>query len=95
MNVYEVLRGPCVTEKSETIRALEQSLCFRVHPDATKTDVKNAVQKIFSVKVSGVRTANYNGKLRRRGRYFGRRPDWKKAYVKLAEGEKMIEYAQV
>ncbi len=95
MNVYEVLRGPCITEKSETIRALEQSLCFRVHPDATKTDVKNAVQKIFSVKVSGVRTASYKGKLRRQGRSFGYRPGWKKAYVKLAEGEKMVEYAQV
>ena len=95
MNVYEVLRGPCVTEKSETIRALEQSLCFRVHPDATKTDVKNAVQKIFSVKVAGVRTANYDGKLRRRGRYAGYKPNWKKAYVKLAEGQKMVEYAQV
>lgn len=95
MNVYEVLRGPCVTEKSEMIRALEQSLCFRVHPDATKTDVKNAVQKIFSVKVAGVRTAIFEGKLRRRGRYAGRRPDWKKAYVKLAEGQKMVEYAQI
>jgi large subunit ribosomal protein L23 len=95
MNVYEVLRGPCVTEKSETIRALEQSLCFRVHPDATKTDIKNAVQKIFSVKVSGVRTANYDGKLRRRGRYAGYKPNWKKAYVKLADGQKMVEYAQI
>jgi large subunit ribosomal protein L23 len=66
-----------------------------VHPDATKTDVKNAVQKIFSVKVAGVRTANYDGKLRRRGRYAGYKPNWKKAYVKLADGQKMVEYAQV
>ena len=95
MNVYEVLRGPCVTEKSEMIRAVEQSLCFRVHPDATKTDVKNAVQKVFSVKVAGVRTLNYDGKLRRRGRYAGYKPNWKKAYVKLADGQKMVEYAQV
>ncbi len=95
MNVYEILRGPCVTEKSETIRALEQSLCFRVHPNATKTDIKNAVQKVFSVKVSGVRTANFKGKPRRQGRTAGYRPNWKKAYVKLAEGEKMVEYAQI
>ena len=95
MNVYEVLRGPCVTEKSEMIRALERSLCFRVHPDATKTDVKNAVQKIFSVKVAGVRTANYDGKLRRRGRYAGYKANWKKAYVKLVDGQKMVEYAQI
>ncbi len=95
MNFYDVLQGPVVTEKSETIRALEQTLCFRVHPDATKTDIKNAVQTVFKVKVAEVRTANYEGKLRRRGRYFGYRPNWKKAYVKLAEGQKMVEYAQV
>ena len=95
MNHYDVIQGPVVTEKSETIRALEQTLCFKVHPDATKTDIKHAVQAVFKVKVAEVRTANFNGKMRRRGRYFGYRPSWKKAYVKLAEGEKMIEYAQV
>lgn len=95
MSPYDVIRAPVVTEKSETIRAIEQTLCFKVHPDATKTDVKNAVQKIFKVRVHNVRTANYPGKMKRRGRYSGYRPDWKKAYVKLAAGEKMIEYAQV
>lgn len=95
MNPYDVIRGASITEKSETIRALEQTMCFRVHPDATKTDIKNAVQKIFKVKVAGVRTANYEGKMRRRGRYTGHRPNWKKAYVKLQEGETMVEYAQV
>lgn len=95
MNPYDVIRGASITEKSETIRALEQTMCFRVNPNATKTDIKNAVQKIFKVKVAGVRTANYEGKMRRRGRYTGYRPNWKKAYVKLQEGEKMAEYAQV
>ena len=95
MNPYDVIRGAAITEKSETIRALEQTMCFRVNPNATKTDIKNAVQKIFKVKVAGVRTANYEGKMRRRGRYTGYRPNWKKAYVKLQEGEKMVEYAQV
>jgi large subunit ribosomal protein L23 len=95
MNPYDVIRGASITEKSETIRALEQTMCFRVHPGATKTDIKNAVQKIFKVKVAGVRTANYAGKMRRRGRYTGHRPNWKKAYVKLQEGETMAEYAQV
>jgi len=70
-------------------------MCFRVHPKATKTDIKNAVHKIFKVNVAGVRTANYVGKMRRRGRYFGYRPNWKKAYVKLKKGEKMAEYAQI
>ncbi len=95
MSPYDVIRGACITEKSETIRALEQTMCFRVNPSATKTDIRNAVQKIFKVKVAEVRTANYNGKMRRRGRYTGYRPSWKKAYVKLQEGEKMVEYAQI
>ena len=95
MSPYDVLRGPVVTEKSETIRALEQTLCFRVNPKATKTDIKNAVHKVFGVEVAGVRTATFKGKMKRRGRYFGYRPDWKKAYVKLKDGQKMVEYAQV
>lgn len=95
MNFYDVIRGPVVTEKSETIRALEQTLCFKVHPDATKTDIRHAVQTVFKVKVAEVRTANFDGKMRRRGSHFGYRPKWKKAYVKLAEGQKMVEYAQV
>lgn len=95
MTPYEVIRGPLITEKAEEIRALQQTMCFRVHPKATKTDIKNAVHKIFKVNVAEVRTANYAGKMRRRGRYFGYRPSWKKAYVKLKEGEKMVEYAQI
>ncbi len=95
MTPYEVIRGPLITEKAEEIRALELTMCFRVHPKATKTDIKNAVHKIFKVNVAGVRTANYVGKMRRRGRYFGYRPNWKKAYVKLKKGEKMAEYAQI
>ena len=67
MSPYDVIRGACITEKSETIRALEQTMCFRVNPSATKTDIRNAVQKIFKIKVAEVRTANYNGKMRRRG----------------------------
>lgn len=95
MSPFDVIRGPVITEKTEGKRALEQTLAFRVHPEATKTDIKNAVQKVFKVKVGGVRTANYRGKLRRRGRSSGYKPDWKKAYVKLKAGEKMIEYTQV
>lgn len=95
MSPLEAIRSPMITEKSETRRALEQTLCFRVHPKATKTDIKNAVEQIFKVKVAGVRTANYLGKVKRRGQSSGRRPSWKKAYVKLKEGEKMVEYAQI
>jgi len=95
MSPYDAIRGPLITEKSEEKRALERTLCFRVHPAATKTDIKNAIQKIFKVKVEGVRTTNYIGKVRTRGRSKGRRPSWKKAYVKLQEGERMVEYAQL
>ena len=95
MSPYDVIQGASITEKSETVRALEKTMCFRVNPDATKTDIKNAVQKIFKVKVAGVRTANYKGKMRRRGRYSGYRPNWKRAYVKLQADETMVEYAQV
>ena len=95
MSPYQVVRGPLITEKSEAIRAEEQTLCFKVHPEATKTDVKNAVHKIFKVNVDSVRTSNFIGKMKRRGRYSGRQAKWKKAYVKLKAGEKMIEYARI
>ena len=95
MNKFDVLAAPIITEKSQTRKDDQRTLCFRVRPEATKTDIKNAVQAIFKVKVEDVRTANFPGKLRRRGRYAGYRADWKKAYVKLKEGEKMVEYAQI
>ena len=69
-------------------------MVFEVAKDATKTEIKEAVQRVFKVKVDHVRTAIFHGKFRRRGRAEGFRSDWKKAYVRLAEGEKMIEYAE-
>lgn len=95
MSPYEVILSPVVTEKAEFGRVQEQVLCFRVHPKATKTDVKNAVHAIFQVEVDRVRTARYVGKMRRQGRFQGRRASWKKAYVKLRAGEKTVEYTQV
>ena len=95
MNAFDVLREPLITEKSQDKKDFERTVCFRVHPDATKSDVKSAVEKIFKVKVADVRTANFPGKMRRRGRSSGYRPDWKKAYVKIKEGQKMVEYAEV
>ena len=64
----------------------ERTLCFEVHPDANKIQIKQAVEKLFKVKVADVRTANFEGKLRRRGRFAGYRSDWKKAYVQLEAG---------
>lgn len=95
MSPYEVILGPLITEKAEMGRIQAQTLCFRVHPKATKTDVKNAVHAIFQVDVASVRTVRYLGKMRRQGRFRGRRPDWKKAYVKLKEGQKPVEYTQI
>jgi len=92
-NVYHVIRRPVVTEKGLMAKENARTLCLEVTPSATKTDIKTAVEKIFKVKVESVRTANFQGKERRRGRYAGYRPDWKKAFVKLKEGEKMVEYA--
>jgi large subunit ribosomal protein L23 len=73
----------------------EATLCLEVSADANKTQVKAAVEKLFKVKVSEVRTATFQGKMRRRGRFMGYRPDWKKAYVKLKAGEKVPDFAEI
>jgi large subunit ribosomal protein L23 len=93
-SVYQIIRRPIITEKGLGVKETQQTLVLEVAVGATKTEIKEAVQKIFKVKVTEVRTANFHGKFRRRGRAEGYRRDWKKAYVKLAAGEKMIEYAE-
>jgi large subunit ribosomal protein L23 len=90
--VYTLIRRPIITEKGLGVKETEGTLVFDVARDATKTQVKEAVEALFKVKVAAVRTANFAGKERRRGRYAGYRPDWKKAYVKLRPGEKLPEY---
>ena len=95
MTIHEVIRRPLVTEKGVTKKEEERTLCFEVAPGANKTQVKAAVEKLFKVKVAEVRTSNFEGKLRRRGRFAGYRPDWKKAYVKLKEGQKVPEFAEI
>ncbi len=93
-SAYQILRKPVITEKGLGVKEIEQTLVFEVASNATKTEIKEAVQKTFKVKVDTVRTANFVGKERRRGKFSGFRPDWKKAYVRLKEGEKMPEYAE-
>src|SRR3954465_10089387 len=93
-SAYQIIRRPVITEKGLGVKETEATLVFEVAVKATKTEVKEAVQQIFKVKVESVRTANYPGKERRRGRFVGSRPDWKKAYVRLKSGEKMPEYAE-
>jgi len=95
MNLYEVIRRPLVTEKALTKKESERTLCFEVPVRANKSQIRAAVEKIFKVKVEEVRTATLAGKMRRRGRFSGYRPDWKKAYVKLKAGQKVPEYLEV
>jgi large subunit ribosomal protein L23 len=89
---YTVIRRPMITEKALAAKEVASTLVFEVAADATKTEVKQAVEALFKVKVSAVRTANMVGKERRRGKFAGYRPDWKKAYVRLKAGEKMPDY---
>jgi large subunit ribosomal protein L23 len=95
MNIYDVIRRPIITEKGHDKRETERTLCFEVHPEANKIQIRNAVEAVFKVKVAEVRTANNVGKLRRRGRFSGYASDWKKAYVRLRRGQKMPEYAEL
>jgi large subunit ribosomal protein L23 len=91
-SVYEVLRRPLITEKSTNLKDSQRTLGFEVHRDATKPEIKKAVETLFGVKVEDVRVANVHGKVKRQGRFVGKRPDWKKAYVVLKKGEKMVEF---
>ncbi len=95
MTIYEVIKKPIVTEKGVDKKDAERTLCFEVAPEANKTLVKQAVETLFKVKVEQVRTATFEGKLRRRGRFAGYRSDWKKAYVRLKPGQKLPEYAEI
>ena len=95
MTIHDVLVRPLVTEKGMTKKEEERTLCFQVSVDANKIQVKQAVEKLFSVKVEEVRTANFDGKLRRRGKFAAYKSDWKKAYVKIADGQKVPEFTEM
>lgn len=86
-NIYEVIKGPLVTEKSTALKAAENKVVFKVHRKANKHEIKNAVEQFFKVKVTDVRTMIVQGKKKRYGRRFGQRPDWKKAIVTLRQGD--------
>jgi large subunit ribosomal protein L23 len=104
LGVWEILKSPVVTEKSVILkeestdenddRNAGQVLTFKVDKKASKIDIKSAVEEIFNVKVAAVRTIQYDGKLKRRGRIEGRRAGFKKAYVTLRKGEPMVDYAE-
>jgi len=91
-DIYQVLQQPHLTEKALKLKEEGGYISFRVHPDANKPSIREAVEKIFEVKVESVRIIHAPHKKRRMGRFEGRKPGYKKAMVKVKKGEKMIEY---
>ena len=94
MKLTEIIRRPLITEKTTVLREDGLTLVFQVARDANKLDIKRAVESLLGSKVADVRTALAHGKMKRQGRYVGRRSDWKKAYVRLRDGEKLPEFLQ-
>jgi large subunit ribosomal protein L23 len=94
MKLTAVIRRPLVTEKTTVIREDGRTIVFEVARDANKVEIKHAIEQLLGAKVADVRTANAHGKVTRQGRFSGRRSDWKKAYVKLREGEKLPEFLE-
>ncbi|NOR21589.1 MAG: 50S ribosomal protein L23 [Candidatus Aminicenantes bacterium] len=89
---YRIVIRPIITEKSTWLKEKNREVCFEVDPRANKSEIKKAAEQLFKIKVERVRIQNKRGKKRRVGRSEGKKKDWKKAYIKLKEGEKMIEY---
>jgi len=86
--LHEVIKSPCLTEKSNLLQEMQGTVVFKVHPQANKIEIKQAVEKLFDVKVASVKTAIMRGKKKRIGiKSMGRTKDWKKAYISLSEGE--------
>lgn len=89
VRLMNILRAPVISEKSSAAQQDKNTLVFKVLKDATKDEIKAAVETLFNVKVEAVRTLNFQGKVRRTARGFGKRSDWKKAYVTLPEGTQL------
>lgn len=87
--LLKVLLGPLVSEKSSRLTEESQQFVFKILPDASKLEVKKAVESLFNVNVQSVQVVNVKGKVKRFGRGLGRRSDWKKAYVRLQEGQEI------
>jgi large subunit ribosomal protein L23 len=94
MNLTDVIRRPLVTEKTSILREDGETIVFHVAKGANKIDIKRAVEHLLGAKVASVRTSTTHGKVKRQGRYSGKRPDWKRAYVRLRKGEKMPEFLE-
>ena len=94
MKLTDVIRRPLVTEKTTILREDGRTIVFQVAADANKVEIRHAIEKLLGSKVESIRTAIGHGKIKRQGRFSGRRSDWKKAYVRLKDGEKMPEFLE-
>jgi len=94
IKITDVIRRPLITEKTSIIREDGRTIVFEVAPGANKLQIKQAVEKLLGSKVASIRTSVVHGKVKRQGRFAGRRSDWKKAYVTLREGQKMPEFLE-
>ena len=94
-DLYRVVASPLITEKGTLVNEQGNQFVFRVRADANKVDVRHAIETLFKVKVKKVRTLNYLGKNRRVGKMLGKKPNWKKAYVTLVEGQRIDFFESV
>ncbi len=94
MNLTDVIRRPLITEKTSILREDGKTIVFHVAAGANKIDIKRAVERLLGAKVASVRTSITHGKVKRQGRFVGQRSDWKRAYVRLRDGEKLPEFLE-
>jgi large subunit ribosomal protein L23 len=94
MNLTDVIRRPLITEKTSILREDGKTIVFQVAAGANKIDIKRAVEHLLGAKVASVRTSIAHGKVKRQGRFVGQRSDWKRAYVRLRDGEKLPEFLE-
>ncbi len=90
-HIREIIVAPVISEKSTNLKIQNNCYVFKVSLNANKIEIKHAIEKIFNVKVEKVNTIRQRGKIKRMGRYSGKRPDWKKAIVKLRKGDSIAE----
>jgi large subunit ribosomal protein L23 len=89
MSAEGLVISPLVTEKGTIVGEKSNQVVFRIRPGTSKAQIRNAIEDLFKVTVVKIRTANFLGKERRRGRTVGRRPNWKKAYITLKQGDRI------
>jgi large subunit ribosomal protein L23 len=94
MRMTDVIRRPLITEKSSIQREDGRTIVFEVAADATTVEIRQAIEHLLGSKVAAIRTSIAHGKVKRQGRFSGRRPDWKKAYVRLQDGQKLPDFLE-